>query len=511
MASVFQREVLLLSCIVSLAIISSVPAQDELYQIAESVASPVFTSYEAAVDGLGDDAVMLRQELAYQQLSQLSSTNAQLDTFRRNRLSDYSACNQSLRELRRLDSNVPDFEGLVTKTLAASPALYKTARANYDGKSATYSEYDHDSVSELAEKAITEVIRAGYNAYQASEERTNYRNRYRKARANALVLEEIVRTQIKSPALTHYGIGCVLNFTEDGRSVTVGSLLDGSPAAKAGLRAGDKLISADGKLLTRDSFPEVMGVRTSPQTVPIQLVASRNGSTRTYSVDRNMPIVLPLLNVDVNGSFDGFYSSDFAFVTNVSGQDLTNVLLFVDLKGKHGANAVDDSDHHLHCVKNWGKNETRVLRYMSTSASGIASNESVDQLTNLQFRIYSDQFTQTENCIYTAEAFTEDVERYVTDLQLTAKWYSYSNDHLLYNSGVTIKTANGTSFPATAVTITVSSGVQSKSFKYNIGNDVFDGEEYFSHVDFNGMTVDRIDVSFHLPYTDHTIDVYWTL
>jgi hypothetical protein len=274
--------------------------------------------------------------------------------------------------------------------------------------------------------------------------------------------------------------------------------------------AGDQLISVEGKQLTRDTFSKLMGLRRTPAMRPIRLVARRNGRTRTYSINQDMSIVMPIFNVDVNGAFNGFYSSDFVYVTNISGTELTNAFLFVDIAGKHGADARNASDNHMHFVKSWPAGETRVLRYMSTATSDFASDESVDQIMNLQFRIYSDQFTQRENYTYTATAFTEDVQRYVKDIKFTARWYSYSDDHLFYNSGVTIKTVDGSAFPATSMTLTVSSGSVVKSFKYNISNDVFDGNEYFSHSDFNGMSVDRIDVSFDLPYTDHSIDAYST-
>ncbi len=500
----------LLGCLLGIAISSLAVAQDELYLIAEALASPIFSSSDAALEGFDDNVVMLRQELAYQQLARLTSTTGPLDAYRRQRLADYAACNQSLQTLRRLDSNVPDFEGVVTKTLAASPGLYKAARANFDGETATYNEYDRESLTDLAEKALTELFKAGYNAYQASEERTNYRKRYQTARANSLALEGLLREHIESPPCRSYGMGCVVSFSEDGGTVLVSNLLDGSPAQQAGLLAGDQLILAGGRALSRETFQEILGVRATPQTRPLNLVARRDGKTHLFSLKRDMPIAMPVFSVDVDGAFDGFYSSDFVHVQNVSGRDLTNVVLFVDLKGRHGASAAEASDRHMHYVRNWPNSETRVLRYLSTAVSGIAANESVDQIEKVQFRLYSDQITDSQDYHYSAEAFTEDVKRYLDDLQFTARWYSYSDDHLLYDSGVTIKTANGSSFPATSMTLTVTSGTTTKSVKYDIENDIFDGDQYFSHSKFNGMSVDRIDVSFDLPYTDHSVDVYWT-
>lgn len=480
-------------------------ADDSFFRIASVVASPVFAERDSAAPAFTDSAVMLRQEMAYQVLRDTRCQDRRLEQIRVELLKNYSACNDSLRNLRNLGAQVPDLEGIATKALAASPALYRAARANYDNESAVYTPSEEKSLNDLAGKAVVEILKAGFNVYESSNERASYRKSYRAARIRALDLETDAKAHYSSGPLTKYRMGFRTDFAAADKSAVVRVVEANSPAARAGLQVGDTLLSANGQAINESNYAALFDLGDRPGK-KFALRIKRGSSTRELKISADMPIGIALLHTNLNGSFDGFYASDYSYVTNSSGKDLTNVLFFVDIIGRHGDDAQESTDKHMHFVSHWPAGATKVMRYMSTAVDGIASDESVDHIDRLKFRIYSDQHCQAEVYEYSGDEYNQDVKAYMSDKELTGSWFSYSDDNLFFNSGVKIKSKDGSSFPATGMTLTVHTDSDTHRYQYKFSGDVFDGEEYFSSKAFNGMSVKRIEVNFQLPYSNETFD-----
>ena len=491
---------------VALAVLpTATVGQEELRRIADAVGSPVFPSWEATQEAFRDEVVMLRQEIAWQVLAANSSTNSQLDEYRRARLLDYGACHDSLLRIRALDANVPDIAGLAVATLQASPALYKSAEASLNDTEAALTPGDAQSLGELAAKATEELIRAGLNAWEASEERDNYRSLYRAARRNALALEPIVREACKAEPRYEYGVGLVVQFENEGRDAVVSEVRSGSPAESGGLLPGDRIVAVDGNSLNSENFSSILGRRPAPSTTPLKLEIDRQGTPVEASVSRTLQMQKPVLRADLDGSVGAYYTGDLLYLTNDSGQDLTNVFLFVHLQGQHGG--VEGTDDHLHFIREWKAGETRVARYLSTAADGIASNESVDFVKTIEFRIYSDQVAQTESYEYTEAEYEADLLAYIKERSFTGQWYAYPSGHILYDSGVQLKTADGSRFPASGATVTVQGLFVSKSQYFSFPGGRFDGDEYLSADDFDELVVQSYTVKFYFPGTSHTVEL----
>lgn len=162
-----------------LAQVVSAQSKSDYDSLAAIVSEPVFTrdGVQKAIDSYRDSGVMTRKELQRQRLSGLKQLDSSIDPTRRKIAAIYTSCYNSLREIRRLDSNTPDYEGLVMKSLKATPALLKSQ----DSRNA----YDNRSLDDLAGKVIWEVGKAIVNSYNLSVEQDNYKKHYRDSRFTA--------------------------------------------------------------------------------------------------------------------------------------------------------------------------------------------------------------------------------------------------------------------------------------------------------------------------------------
>jgi len=148
--------------------------------LAEALASPVFFDIEQAKKGHTDTAVMLRMEIARQQLMGLRSLPFHLAGIRSSSLEGLDACHSSMANLRQLNNYMPDFEGVAKRALDAAPGVLKAANKE------ELSNTDKNAIGGLAVKAGAEIIGGLVNAYQASRERDAYRKAYVTTRVEAV-------------------------------------------------------------------------------------------------------------------------------------------------------------------------------------------------------------------------------------------------------------------------------------------------------------------------------------
>ncbi len=324
-------------------------------------------------------------------------------------------------------------------------------------------------------------------------------------------LENIVRAASTAPPRQVYGMGCVFEFSEDGQTVSVQSTLSGSPAESAGLTTGDVVQTVNGVTLNREQFSSLLGPSSTPSTEPLRLSVLRAGVPYEFEVQRTMPIVQAVFGADLNGSLNSYYASDMLYVTNQSETDLTNVFLFINLKGTVDDWGTEASDRHMHFVRSWKAGETKVLCYQSRAMESIASDESVDRIQSIEFRLYSDQYSQTETYLHTQQEYDEDILAYFQNLSLTAQWHDYPDGHLLYYSGVTLATSDGRPFPASSVTITATGLFTTVTKTFSFSGGTFDGDEYLSSEEFNDLGVDTLKAEFSFPGSTQVIETEFDL
>ncbi len=491
-------------------------AQDGYERIASICSSPLFDSTEEARVGYKDTAVMLRNEMAYQALAGWVSTNPGLERVRTEVYGHLWDCNRTLAEIRRRDASVPDIQAIAVKGLRALPALDKSRR----DAAGNLRPDDQKDVAELAAVAVTELGQWLWDKHQAGVERANYTGYSRKARRSARSLATVAENQCIAARSMVYGIGVVLDDTKL-VGLPIREVRDSSPAKVAGLVAGDTIVAVDGGVVIEHNRQQMIAAIAGPKDTTVKITYVRNGSNRVVSIPRSMAIYeAALLSVDIDGSWNGYFESDWVYYTNISGRDLTNVTLSVQLKGRHGARGVTNGDSHLHYVAKWPAGATKIARYMSTGASGIAYDESVDQVDTLTYKLFSNEWKQQKDVQYTGKAYDEDVKRYCDDIiTLKGSWHD-RDGHLLLNTGLLLQNGEkGYSFPCASVSMTVSRGVLFQQTHWTMADGLFPSgtsdflvgnSRYFSSTAFSGLGRPAVvAVVLEFPYSAYKHELTW--
>jgi hypothetical protein len=156
---------------------ASAQANTDYNDVAVIVSEPIFdeTSVKKAREAYSDGGVMSLKEYQRQRLNALRRLDAAIESAREKIGRPLLQCNSTYQEIRRLDSNTPDYEGIVKQSIAAAPAMLKKQKnRNPD---------DTQAIDALAIKAIWEVGAAIFNAYNLSTERDNYQRHYSTSRS----------------------------------------------------------------------------------------------------------------------------------------------------------------------------------------------------------------------------------------------------------------------------------------------------------------------------------------
>jgi C-terminal processing protease CtpA/Prc len=139
--------------------------------------------------------------------------------------------------------------------------------------------------------------------------------------------------------LSEYGIGAVVvTGANPSCPVFIGSVFDHSPASRAGLKAGDRLISVDGHVVAR--VPDAMRQLGSDEPTPVVVAFEREEKTRIVAVQR---VDRSTLMEEENFKLvDGNWVPANATYADIRYQLATEQAL----ASFHGVNAVAFSDHH---------------------------------------------------------------------------------------------------------------------------------------------------------------------
>ncbi|HSL00665.1 MAG TPA: S41 family peptidase [Rubrobacteraceae bacterium] len=83
---------------------------------------------------------------------------------------------------------------------------------------------------------------------------------------------------------TYVGIGVTLRDDED--RVVVAAPIEGSPAERAGMKAGDVVVAVNGKDVREDELSEVVDKIRGPEGSRVELTVLRDGEERTFDLER---------------------------------------------------------------------------------------------------------------------------------------------------------------------------------------------------------------------------------
>jgi hypothetical protein len=488
---------------------------DDYATIAKAVASPLLGKYDDIKATYSNAEVMLRVEMARQQLQSATRISPDLTTTRQNILVHLNACRSSLQEIRRLNNTFPDFEEIAQKTLTASPALVRT-----DPKTGKLTRQDSRAVTELAGTLIVEGIKTIADSWNATKEGDKYCDSYQLARRESLSLADIAKKRCKGVAPVAYGVG--LSAVPTGDTMVVDEAFADGPADKAGIRKGDKVIAVDGKPIHKSSEkgsvidPDVFLALRGPRDTRVRLTYSRDGTATTVELARSYAVSISVFDIDFDGSWNATFPVDGLSLRNISGADLTNCTLLVTIQGAHGDSEKLVQQRHLHFVATWPANQVRYAAYRSSTAGGIATDESIDRVQRLIIELYSDQYRDTIEHEYAGSvAYQKDVDRYVDLVEKNQKMgLSFFSDDLLSDAGVRIQ--HDGKFPAIpdpAMTVTLTQGntVRQKSWRSSgkAWKAGFPSREWLSDPSFNGMKPDRIEVELEFPGSSKKSSFSW--
>ncbi len=310
--------------------------------------------------------------------------------------------------------------------------------------------------------------------------------------------------------MVSYGIGVAVHTTDD--ALLIDQAIPDSPAAKADLRKGDEIIAVNGKpvktsgaggtSVDRNAFRALRGPRNST----VKVTYSRGGITKTIDLPRSYGFNFRLFDVDFDGSWNTIFAHDALSLQNVSDTELTNCTLLVTLLGTHGDSQTPVKRQHLHYVGLWPANQTRFTRYRSSSAAGIASDESLDHVSRVVVDVYSDQYRDTITHEYAdTPAFDEDIRRYVGLVERSQTFrINVITNNFLTNAGISLRhEGNWVSIPDPKITVTFRSGNDARSAVWRASGKPWNAGALSSYAlkdpSFNGMRPDRIDVDMEFP------------
>jgi carboxyl-terminal processing protease len=185
----------------------------------------------------------------------------------------------------------------------------------YDG------EIDDNDLLEAAIKGMTQSLNDPYTVFMNSDEYTSF---------------------VEQSEGHFVGIGAQLGIKDD--KVTVVAPLEGSPAEKAGLKAGDVILKVDGTEITEPNVEKTISMIKGEQGEPVTLTISREGSEyQDITIVRDVVKVVSVKGELIDGnigyiqisSFDEDVAENFKEkIVELKNQGMEGMIL--DLRGNPG-------------------------------------------------------------------------------------------------------------------------------------------------------------------------------
>jgi hypothetical protein len=271
---------------------------------------------------------------------------------------------------------------------------------------------------------------------------------------------------------------------------------------------------ANGAGIDRDVLSAIRG----PRDTTMKLTYSRDGIKNTVELPRSYSYKPEVLDVDLDGSWNATFPHDGLALRNISGADITRCTLRVTLVGTHGDSDALVREQHIHYVDQWPANASRYARYRSSSADGIASDESVDRIRGLVIELYSDQIRDSIEYDYAGTpAYGDDIDRYVSIIEKNQRFTQlHFGDNILSDAGVSVRHDGKFTFlPEPTFTVTLRRGKDVRSMKWEGSGKHWDSgllsTVSMSHPSLNGMKPDRVDIDMQFPGASKKTSLSWNL
>lgn len=336
--------------------------------------------------------------------------------------------------------------------------------------------------------------------------RADYRESLVGRRQAAWGLWEAAKAHAGPELAGRTGIGVYLE--RSGRGVEVTGLMAGKPAERAGLRAGDVIVAVDRRPVGRSATVGSVSARLTGRAGTTVLVEVERGGRR-LAVPVSRGVKLPTLRVDYDSSWRGAFSEGRLRMANDSGQDLTDVTVFVRMRLADGSWI-----GHTHFVREWSRGE--LLDAVYKRESMYNPHEDLDGLASIVITVTSDQgWTQHEYQYAGAESerdvvrWMKGVEFVVGNLERDTYWVS-SFDR---PAGIALAFSGRASIPFEGVTVTVRDGGVTRTVRWDESRVWSSGSGSaleFRHESFEGLTPDKVTFVFDVPGRTKPYTVTWT-
>lgn len=126
-------------------------------------------------------------------------------------------------------------------------------------------EYDQAKLDDAAASAIVEALGDRWSFYMTAEEYIAYQD---------------------TMSNSYVGVGITVQIRQDGQGIDILEVLSGSPAEKAGLKPGDRIIAVDDTSLTDGNAQEGSELIRGEEGTTVSLTVVRGEEQKTFTVER---------------------------------------------------------------------------------------------------------------------------------------------------------------------------------------------------------------------------------
>lgn len=126
-------------------------------------------------------------------------------------------------------------------------------------------EYDQAKLDDAAASAIVEALGDRWSFYMTAEEYKAYQD---------------------TMSNSYVGVGITVQIRQDGQGIDILEVLSGSPAEKAGLKLGDRIIAVDDTSLTDGNAQEGSELIRGEEGTTVSLTVVRGEEQKTFTVER---------------------------------------------------------------------------------------------------------------------------------------------------------------------------------------------------------------------------------
>lgn len=245
-------------------------------------------------------------------------------------------------------------------------------------------EIDEDKMKEYAIKGYIAGLDDEYSAYYTKEEMQEY-------------TEETLGN--------YYGIGVYMQRDGDAGFVKINEVMEGSPAEKAGVKAGDLIKKVDDRDVTVDDFEELPSLVKGPEGTSVKITFIRDGKEIVLDIKREKVVVKNVSSELIgNGTgyiylkaFDGDLSSQFKEeYDKLSKQGITK--LIIDLRN-NGGGIVDEA---LEIGDYFTDNDTTLLIQKDKEGKEVVSKAKSDKEIELNTVILINEYSASASEILAA-------------------------------------------------------------------------------------------------------------